>query len=191
VAHVDRVFIDTSELFPYTVMDVLLTLSEDRLFDWVWTDELLDEWERVIVREKHRTPASARSVTDAVQHWFATSRIDPESYRHQITDDLSPDVGDRAHVAACLGGQADVIVTRNIDDFTSPRLVQAGVRVMTADDYLVELLRHRPRAVQESFIGAAASRSRPTTTPCELVERLRRAGTRTFATRLSRRLGCS
>lgn len=43
MARIDRVFIDTNELFPFTVMDVLLTLSEDRLLDWVWTDELLDE----------------------------------------------------------------------------------------------------------------------------------------------------
>ena len=32
---VEWVFIDTNELFPFTVMDVLLTLCEDRLFDWV------------------------------------------------------------------------------------------------------------------------------------------------------------
>ena len=43
MARLERVFIDTSELFPFTVMDVLLTLSEDFLFTWVWTDELLDE----------------------------------------------------------------------------------------------------------------------------------------------------
>jgi hypothetical protein len=28
----NRVFIDTNELFPFTVMDVLLTLSENRVF---------------------------------------------------------------------------------------------------------------------------------------------------------------
>ncbi|MDR1186619.1 MAG: PIN domain-containing protein [Bifidobacteriaceae bacterium] len=57
----DRVFIDTSELFPFTVMDVLLTLSEELAFTWVWTDELLDEWEKVIAREGHRDPGSARA----------------------------------------------------------------------------------------------------------------------------------
>ncbi|GAB3198054.1 hypothetical protein GCM10027062_11340 [Nocardioides hungaricus] len=56
MARPQRVFIDTSELFPFTIMDVLLTLSEDFLFTWVWTDELLDEWEEVIVREGQRTP---------------------------------------------------------------------------------------------------------------------------------------
>jgi len=43
----DRVFIDTIELFPFSLMDVLLSLSEDLLFTWVWTDDLLAEWERV------------------------------------------------------------------------------------------------------------------------------------------------
>jgi hypothetical protein len=30
----DRVFIDTTELFPYTSMDVLLTLAERLVFAW-------------------------------------------------------------------------------------------------------------------------------------------------------------
>jgi len=54
---VRRVFIDTSELYPFTIMDVLLTLSENLLFTWVWTDELLDEWERVIVEGGVRSPS--------------------------------------------------------------------------------------------------------------------------------------
>jgi hypothetical protein len=55
LARLQRVFIDTGELFPFTIMDVLLTMSEDLLFTWVWTDELLAEWEEVIVREGVRT----------------------------------------------------------------------------------------------------------------------------------------
>ena len=42
MVRLQRVFIDSSELFPFTIMDVLLTLSEDFLFTWVWTDELLE-----------------------------------------------------------------------------------------------------------------------------------------------------
>lgn len=40
MTRLQRVFIDTSELFPFTIMDVLLTLAEDFLFTWTWTDEL-------------------------------------------------------------------------------------------------------------------------------------------------------
>lgn len=183
-------FIDTSELFPYTIMDVLLTLSEDRLFDWMWTDELLDEWERVIVREKHRTPESARSVTDAVRTWFASTRIDPESYSGQIAEDLSSDPDDRVHVAACLDGRVDVLITRNASDFSTEQLDRHGVKVCTADEYLVQLMRHRPAAVQESVVRLASRRTRPSMTPCDLVDRISRAGALDFARRLSRRFGC-
>lgn len=95
MARLQRVFIDTSELFPFTIMDLLLTMSEDFLFTWVWTDEVLDEWEEVIVREGLRTPESARSVTDAVRTHFGRYQIDERLYQGKASDDLSPDPGDR------------------------------------------------------------------------------------------------
>lgn len=186
-----RVFIDTSELYPFTIMDVLLTMSENLLFTWVWTDELLDEWERVIVEGHQRTQESARSVTDAARSWFATSRIDPADYRDKITDDLSPDPDDRAHIAACLDGRADVLLTRNTKDFPVEKLADAGVRVMTSDDFLVSLLRRRPTVAHEAFVATAAARKRPPVTACELVDRIDRAGAPKFASRMRRRLACS
>lgn len=43
----------------------------------VWTDELLDEWERVIVREHQRSAASAASIGAAIREAFDDLRIDP------------------------------------------------------------------------------------------------------------------
>jgi predicted nucleic acid-binding protein len=184
-----RVFIDTSELFPFTIMDVLLTLSEDFFFTWAWTDELLDEWETVIVRHGQRTPVSARSITDAVRAHFGSGRIDPAAYRDQITNDLSTDPGDRVHVAACLDGRADILLTRNIKDFQSEALTRHGVKIMTADAYLLELMRRRPKAVFESFVATAAARKRPAVTPHELADRIAAAGAPRFAERIRQELG--
>ncbi len=190
MARIDRVFIDTSELYPFTIMDLLLTMSEELLFTWVWTDELLAEWERVIVEDGLRTSESARSVTDAVRTWFAGSRIDPATYRDEVTDDLSPDPDDRIHVAACLSGDADVLLTRNTKDFPEERLAEAGVRTMTADAFLIELLRRRPSATHDAFVATAAARRRPPVSPCELADRIDLAGAPVFAARMRRRLGC-
>ena len=38
----DAVFADTNVLFPFSIMDLLLALSEDRLHTVLWTDALLD-----------------------------------------------------------------------------------------------------------------------------------------------------
>lgn len=50
-----RVFADTNVLFPFSVMDLLLALTEDAVHEIIWTDALLDEWEQVIVREQRRS----------------------------------------------------------------------------------------------------------------------------------------
>lgn len=162
-------------------MDLLLTLSEDFLFTWVWTDELLDEWEHIIVREGVRAPESARSVTDAVRAHFGRYRIAPELYRDRVTDDLSPDPGDRLHAAACIHGEVDVLLTRNVKDFRAPAVAHAGVQVMTSDAFLCDLLTHRRQAVVESFTRAADAKKNPPTTTAELAEMIAKAGAPRFA----------
>lgn len=184
MARLQRVFIDTSELFPFTIMDVLLALAEDYLFTWVWTDEVLDEWVEVIVREGQRGPESAASVAAAVRTHFGAHRIDPALYRDRITEDLSPDPGDRIHAAAALHGDVDVLLTRNLKHLRTARLLAADVKVVTSDEFLCSLLARRRRGVIESFTRAAERKKNPPTTPSELAERISAAGAPRFAGRL-------
>lgn len=190
MARLQRVFIDTSELYPFTIMDVLLTMSEDFLFDWAWTDEVLDEWQEVIVRRGRRTTDSAASVAAAVRTYFGRHRIDPALYRHQVTTDLSPDPDDRIHAAACIHGNVDVLLTRDIRHFRAPALADAGVRVMNSDEFLCALLTHRRGAVTESFTRAADAKKNPPLSPCGLAVRMAKSGTPEFARRIKHRLNC-
>lgn len=75
MARLRRVFIDTSELSRFTVIDVLPTKAEARLYNSVWTGKVLDERQEVIVREGHRTSVSAASVAEAVRSYFGRFRI--------------------------------------------------------------------------------------------------------------------
>lgn len=125
----DRVFVDANELFPFSVMDLVLSLAEDLLIDFVWTDELLDEWERVIVREGKRTPETARSVSAAISRFFVTTQIDPTTYRGRVQDVPARDPDDRVHAAACAFGGATVLLTRNRRDFPGDFLTEHGVTV--------------------------------------------------------------
>lgn len=165
-------------------MDVLLTMSEDFLFSWVWTDELLDEWEAVIVREGVRTPDSARSVTNAVRTHFGRYRIDRRLYQNKDSRELSPDPDDRVHAAACIHGGVDVLLTRNLKDFQAPAIVEAGVQVMTSDTFLSDLLTCRHQAVVESFTRAADSKKAPPVTPGSLADSIAAAGAPRFAEQL-------
>lgn len=184
MAHLQRAFIDTREVFPFTIMDVLLSLAEDFLFTWVWTDEVLDEWEEVIVREGRRTPESAASVAAAVRTHFAGYRIDPVLYQDKITDDLSPDPRDRIHAAAAIHGNVDILLTRNPKHLRTPPVLAAGVKVITSDDFLCDLLTTHRRGVVESFTRAAQSRKNPPVRTSELATRLAIAGAPRFAEHL-------
>ncbi|MGQ0744231.1 MAG: hypothetical protein ACT4OS_07855 [Acidimicrobiales bacterium] len=95
----ERVYLDTNVLFPMTIMDLMLSMAEDFHHDLVWNDFLLEEWERVIVREKHRTPEQARAITDAIRQAFPTGRIAPEDYEAIIETIPGSDPDDRVHGA--------------------------------------------------------------------------------------------
>lgn len=186
----DRVYVDANELFPFAVMDIVLALAEDLVIDFIWSEELLDEWERVIVREGKRQPASARSVTTAVRSYFSTGRIDPNSYRGRVSGTPGPDPDDRVHTAAAVAGRATVLLTKNRRDFPSDYLGAHGVELLGADAYLRALLRRRPNDVIGCVTRLSGEKRNPLRTPCDLVEGLRRAGATGFAGQLGVRLGC-
>ena len=132
-----RVFADTNVLFPFSVMDLLLALSEDGIHDVIWTDALLDEWERVIVREQQRTAATAASVTAAIREYFADSKVERDEYEHLIDQMPGPDEDDHEHMAAAVARQPCTILTKNTKDFPSKPLRERGVRVVDPDVYPV------------------------------------------------------
>jgi predicted nucleic acid-binding protein len=186
----DRVFVDANELFPFSVMDLVVILAEELVIDFVWTDELLSQWERVIVREGKRTPATARLVSQAVRQFFASTRIDPSLYRGHVEEVPSRDPDDKVHIAVCAYGGATVLLTRNERDFPRQFLAAHGVAVSSADPYLTGLLRRRPAEFVRAVRQLAASKQRPAMSPCDVAANLEIAGASPLSAALGRHLGC-
>jgi excisionase family DNA binding protein len=115
---VARVFVDTNVLFPFSIMDLMLALTEDGIHDVMWTDELLDEWERVIVEGQRRSPDAAAAITATIREFFADTRIPAESCRSLIAEVEGPDPDDNVHMAAAVAGQVETLVTWNEKDST-------------------------------------------------------------------------
>jgi len=182
---VRRVLVDTSVLFPFSVMDLFLALTEDAVHEVLWTDDLLDEWERVIVRERRRTPETAASVAAAIREFFADGRIDRSAYEHLINQMPGNDPDDHPHMAAAVAADADTLVTANLSDFPQEPLATLGVRVMGPDAYLCELLVEYPHEIVTTVVRMAAEKTRPTMSPSELLAALRAAGLPTFPDRVA------
>ncbi len=182
-----RIFVDTSVLFPFSVMDLLLALTENGLHHVLWTDELLDEWERVIVRERKRTAASAASITAAIREAFGDLRIEPSTYRHRIDMMPGPDPDDHVHSAAAVAAKVDALVTIDASGFPIDELAELGVRVVDPDTYLDELYADFPDDVISTVVGLARSKTRPPMSPADLIDAWEGAGLRRFPATLRRR----
>lgn len=161
-------------------MDLLLALTEDGIHEVLWTEDLLDEWARVIVREQRRTPETAASVTEAIREFFAGSRIDRSSYEHLIELMPGDDPDDRPHMAAAVAGHADVLVTKNVKDFPADALAERGVRIVDPDTYLCELLDDFPDEVVATFVRLIGEKTRPPRTASDMVDAFRGAGLSRF-----------
>lgn len=184
-----RVFVDTNVLFPFSVMDVMLALTEDAIHEIVWSERLLAEWERVIVREGRRSAKSAAAVTQAVRRFFPDCEIEVARYGHLVDEMPGDDPDDRHHSAAAVAAGADVLVTWNLADFPAGDLAERGVRVIDPDAYLCGLLRELPHEVAATVIRLAGEKRNPPVTIADAVARLAKAGLPVFADLLTGHLG--
>jgi predicted nucleic acid-binding protein len=169
-------------------MDLMLALTEDAVHELIWTDALLDEWERVIVREHHRTARSARRIAAAIRDFFADSQIPENSYVHLVDDMPSVDPDDRHHIAAAVVGNATVIVTWNRADFPAQPLATLGLRVANPDEYLQELLAQVPDEVVATVVRLADEKQNPPRSALDLIQNLTKAGVPAFADKVASKL---
>ncbi|MBO0804078.1 MAG: PIN domain-containing protein [Nocardiopsaceae bacterium] len=184
-----RVFVDANVLYPFSVMDLILALTEDGIHDVLWTEELLDEWERVIVRGGKRSPDAAAGITATIRGFFADTRIPPDSYRNLVTEVGGRDPDDDVHMAAAVAAGADALVTWNEKDFTCDFMKDHAVPVMDPDAYLCSLYDEFPDEVASTITRLAAEKRRPPLMPSDLVDSLERAGVREFASKAREHLG--
>ena len=169
-------------------MDLLLALTEDMIHEVIWTERLLGEWERVIVREQHRSVASASAITAAIREYFAESHVAEDVYSHLVNEMPGDDPDDRHHMAAALAGGAREILTWNRGDFPAEPLSALGLRVVDPDTYLQELLAELPAEVVATLVRLADEKRRPPRTPEDLTDALAKAGVPEFAENLRERL---
>ncbi len=185
----NRIFADTNVLFPFSVMDLLLALSEDSLHEMIWTDALLNEWEDVIVREHKRTKETAAAVAAAIREFFPDSKVERRDYQHLIAEMPGTDPDDHEHMAAAIVGGATVLLTHNNKDFPKKPLTLRGLRVSDPDSYLCELAAQYPDELADTIVRLASEKQRPPKSPDDLLNDLKYAGVPRFVKRISALLG--
>lgn len=134
VANPFVVILDANVLFPFRTRDVLFSFAQAGLFRARFTDEILDEWTRNLIKNKPQLENSVRRQETAIRDVFGECLV--TGYAPLIPGLNLPDENDRHVLAAAIKCSAQIIVTENHKDFPADTLGEYGLETLGADDFL-------------------------------------------------------
>lgn len=150
-----RAVLDACVLYPTLLRQVLLGAAGEGLFEPVWSQRILEEWRRTVLRRHPEDlPALEAGIAAmAARHPGACQPPAPD-----IEARLSlPDPGDLHVLATALSAEAEAIVTLNLKDFPGRTLAREGaLRPMPPDTLMCELWADHPETVADLVRGAVA-----------------------------------
>lgn len=141
-----RAVLDANVLIKAGPRDTLLRGAEHDLYRPYWSETILQEVERNLVRHHLTTRTQAQRLLNVLREVFPEAIA--QGYEHLIPD-MPIQAKDRHVLAAAVGVGADVIVTDNLRDFPASSLEPYGVEAQSLDSFLMELFALYPeRMVQ-------------------------------------------
>ena len=167
---------DANVLFSRSLRDYLLVAGEEDLISVVWSNEILDEMARNLVKSipGFTSDAAGYLLKALVESFpYATFTLSEEDYARLKEYDF-PDEKDRHVFAAALASEANVICTSNIKDFPAEIAFELGLTVRTPDALFVELIEESP--LQMLRVHKRVVRGFPDGTNESTLSALRRAG---------------
>ncbi len=165
-----RVLLDACVLVPYELSNVTLTLAEHGLFTPLWSRQILDEVERALTAKLGIAPDKARKRIAAMT----------EAFPHAMVDDYLDLIKvmrchkkDRHVLAAAVRGDAQTLVTANLDDFPGKAADPYDIEIVHPDRFLSDQLDLDPDLTVHALDSVAARYKSPPMTVLELMRRLR------------------
>ena len=149
--------LDACVLYPAVSRDTILLAAEAGAYQFRWTDEILSELRRNLVKERAAPEDRVDKMLADLAQFFADGRVSGHE-RHIAT--LRNDPKDRHVVAAAIEGDAELVVTENLKDFPSAAMPE-GIRAASADEFLSELLERSPGAMIDAVWSQATRKKRP------------------------------
>lgn len=175
--------LDANIFFHIRIIDPLLTLAEDGLFEPIWSDQIMQEVRvhlpEVWGKKTQKVDDYLHAINDAFP-WASVS-----GWQRYVEHLCLPDPDDR-HVlaAACVAG-ASVIVTLNLKDFPLRQTEKMGVVALSPDVFLSELFDYSPQKTMKAMRNLAKNKHHPPQTFNQEIEGFKRAGLLTFSGKLA------
>jgi predicted nucleic acid-binding protein len=161
------VVLDACVLIPATLRDTLLRAVEKGMYQLYWSDEILDEVRRNLVKREMTSPENAQDLIDQMDKFFPEANV--RGFEVLIPS-MTNDKKDRHVLAAAVMSRSQVIVTSNIKDFQKKALEPFGIEAQTPDEFLTHLFYLNPTLVTEILSEQARDLNDPPLTVPEVLE---------------------
>ncbi|WP_151718760.1 RSP_2648 family PIN domain-containing protein [Gemmobacter serpentinus] len=140
-----RVTLDACVIFPSVLRTILLRAARAGLYEPVWSDRILEEWQRAIPRLGAQAAIEAAEDAARMRRVFPRAMTAPHpeiEARH-----ILPDPDDLHVLATAIASGSDAILTFNAADFPGHVLAAEGITRRDPDGFLWELHSRAPAAI--------------------------------------------
>ena len=183
-----KVVLDANVLYPFSLRDTLLRLAERELYVHVWSEQILTEMERNLVKHKRKTRKSAARMKAQMKDAFEEAMVDAAAI-NALVPAMTNHPGDRHVLATAIVADAEGIVSFNRKHFPDRALKPFNRTLLHPDDFLCDLYDRYPAIVASVIIEQAAHLRNPPVSVEEILGMLDRGGVKNFVACLRRHLG--
>jgi predicted nucleic acid-binding protein len=161
-----KAVLDASVLFPFTLRDALLRSAEIvlddagdeilTLYSPLWSDLILDEMSRNIVKADHATQEQMTHLVNEMTSAFPEAMV-PLAEIKALESSMTNDPKDRHVLAAAVAADAEVVVTFNLKHFPADACETVGVEAIDPDRFLCDLHDLAPGDVRRAIVAQAGA----------------------------------
>lgn len=167
--------LDANVLYPAPVRDILLNIAAMGLYQPKWSTEIQEEWIRNVLKNRPDLKQDSLNKTVAAMN-AAFPDADVINYEDLLVGLNLPDEDDRHVLAAAIRGNANVIVTENSKDFPPDYLKTFDIEVLSADDFISQLIDIDKSTVQAALKAQVKKLKNPPQTRAQVLSTLQRNG---------------
>jgi len=169
-----RALFDANVLYSVYLRDVIAESGISRMFDPLWSNHILDETERALMRRLPKAGENFHRIRTLLHETFPDSLVNVTSTNDVDFGCLDPD--DNLIVAAAVIGKADALVTFNIKHFPSDLSQRLGITVTTPDHFLTSVFMENQELASLAISNLLESYTQPQMDVEALAKRLSKAG---------------
>lgn len=166
-----RCLLDTNVIYPIDIRDILLWFAHFGLFIPKWTDDIFDEWKRLMTKKGVPVSQIKKRIQN-IEVAFPEAKV--FGYRSIISSLNLPDALDRHVLAAAIVSNCDSIITNNLKDFPKDVLLKFDIEPISPDAFIFNQLTIYPETSMSAIKKLVAVKKTPPRSLDETITRYKR-----------------